>query len=209
MTILTTTTQTVPFTAPWREGDEGAPVFHLRGCDVIERGQMEAELAGKYRAGRVYGFELDRAIDGGIKELLGDHEDFGRLLELLAIERAYVIEVAQAAKEGRDEPPAPMSVEDSAMLAQVRDILSQHWRPYSELLEQAARRREIAPLVALQRFCANITGLGINKEPIVFKRGLDGLVTNATLSSIEQLELLVAGNRAYNLQYPDGDTEKN
>jgi hypothetical protein len=186
--ILTTTTETIAYTAPWRT-DEGAPVFHLRAASVIERGQMEAELAGTYRAGRVFGFDLHQACRDGVQALLADDPEIDRLLALLD---------AEYNGEAADMPDA-----DKRLLAEIRRVLAESWPAYRDLVEQGERRREIAPIVAFRRFCTGIDGKGIT-----FTRDRAGMVSNATMAQIDALELSAAGSRAYSLAY-GADMEKN
>ena len=183
--ILTSTTETTPFRLPWRENDPKAPVFHLRAADVIERATMEAELSGPHRAGKVWGFELAAAVRSGIESLLADDPGKDRLLEMLDAE-------SSGEADG-------VSAEDAQLLTQVRAVLAEHWPDYQALVAQIERRRVIAPIVAFQRYC-----VGIDAPGLTFKRGVDGKVSEATLSALDPLELEVAGNRAYALQYADG-----
>lgn len=186
--ILTSTTQTVPFTPPWVEGTPQAVTFQLRAGSIIERGQMEAELSGEYQAGKVWAFELAAAIKSGLLALLGDDPDVGHLIELFEM-------------EGGDEA-SQLSDADRQRLVEVRGILGQHWPEYRALLAQIERRREIAPIVALRRFCTAIEGVK------TFERNRQGLVTDATLAQLDPLVMMAAGNRAFSLQY-GGDQEGN
>lgn len=189
--ILTSTTQTVPYTPPWLEGEPGAPVFHLRAGSVIERGQMEAELAGPHRAGRVLGYELRLAIRTGVETLLAGDTELDRVLGLVAAEAEGE---ADAFTDG-----------DKRLLADMRAVLAEHWPDYRELVAQLERRNQIAPIVALRRFCTGWEGCsGDSGVEAVFARGRDGLVTEAALGGLSHLEMLMAGNRAYSLQYASG-----
>jgi len=178
-----------PKVPPWLEGTPNAPKFFLRAGDVIERGLMEAELEGKYRAGRVNPFELIGAIRDGINTLMADDPERDAALELIN---------AEAQGEFESLPPA-----DQQSLKEIRDILAKLWPPYRDLLEQAARRREVAPLVAFRRFCT-----GVEVEGVEFKIGRDGLVENETLAAINPIMLTWAGTEAFALQYGGGQ-EKN
>jgi hypothetical protein len=187
--ILTSTTETVLFTPPWLEGAPNAPVFQLRAGSVIERGQMEAELAGTHRAGKVFGYELRQAIRSGVLALLSDDPDLDRVLGIV-----------EAESEGDADT---LSEDDRKVLGEVRKVLAEHWSEYRDLVAQLERRREIAPIVALRRFCVSI-----DAPSLTFARGRDGLVSEATLAALDPLEMLVAGNHAYALQWP-GVTEGN
>ena len=110
--IVTSTTEIVPFVPSWREGEPNPPTFSLRAGSVIERGQMEAELSGQYRAGRVFGFELRAAILSGIGALLADDPDQDALIGLLSA-------------EGEGEP---LSDSDARLLTDAR-VLGRHGAP--------------------------------------------------------------------------------
>lgn len=188
--ILTSTTATVPFKAPWREDDPEAPVFTLRAGSVLERAQMEAEIAGPHRAGLVYGYEVLAVARRGVAALLADDpEHLEKVQSLLDAE----------AEGGADALPD----EDKQIMREVRKILSEHWPEYRDLDAQIERRRNIAPIIALKRFCTNIEGPGIT-----FASGRDG-VADATLAALNPMEMMIAGNRAFALQYPSADAEKN
>ncbi len=180
--MIATTTKPIPFTPAWREGDPAAPVFLLAPAGVVERSLMEAELAGRYNAGRVYSFELLAAIRSGVVALLDGDEAQGRILELIDIEQ--------------ESGEAELTPADVALLAEVRKILAASWPEYRDLREQMERRRELAPIVALRHFCTGIAAPGVT-----FKRGLDGKVSEATLQQLEPLEMTAAGNRAFQLAY--------
>uniref|UniRef100_UPI0035CC36EA hypothetical protein n=1 Tax=uncultured Sphingomonas sp. TaxID=158754 RepID=UPI0035CC36EA len=186
MTILTSTTETIPYKAPWREDDPAAPVFHLRQGTVIERGQMEAELAGQHRAGKVYGFALRAAERSGVLSLLSGDPGHGEILSLLDAEQ-------EGDAEGFTET-------QKRLLTETRAILAEHWPEYRDLIMQRERRRVIAPIVALRRFCTNIVG-----ENVAFSKTIDNMVSDATLSALDELEIAMAGNRAFSLQFPSED----
>lgn len=176
-----------------RLSDETLPVFYLRAGGVIERGMMEAELSGPYRAGRVAGWELVHAVRAGIQTLLADHPDVDHLLGLI-----------DAEWQGDEES---FSADDKQLLTQTRDILAQHWPDYRDLLAQRERRREIAPIVALRQFCTgweNCTDES-GRKPAIFELGRDGLVTEAALAGLTPLEMTHAGSRAFDLQYISDD----
>lgn len=193
--ILTSTVETTPFTPPWlcnKDGTPqgGAPVYHLRAAGVIERGQMEAELAGPYRAGRVLGFELRQQMQAGVQVLLADDPDLDRVL-------ATVAEAGEAELEGRQ-----LGGEDTQLLKDVAAVLTEHWPEYRDLVARAERRREIAPIVALRRFCVRWENVTDDAgEPVEFAKGPDGFVAEKALGRLSQFEMLIAGNRAYSLQY--------
>lgn len=191
MTILTSTSEAAePYVVPWREGDPEAPRFYFRAGSIIERGQMEAEISGQHRAGKVWGFELRAAARSGIVALLPDDPGKHHLLGLLD---------AEGSGDAQD-----LSEDDKRLLAETRAILAEHWPEYRDLVAQLERRRIIAPLVALRRFCVNIVGDGVT-----FTRGIDGMVSDSTLAKIDEMEIAMAGNRAFGLQFPPADAEGN
>lgn len=189
--ILTSNGTTTPFTPSWMCDDvgkpkPGAPVITLRAGDVIERGQMLAELAGPHRAGEVYGFELRQAVRSGVIALLAEDPELDRLLALI---------------EAEAEPDAadPLTDDDKRLLAEIRKVLAVNWPEYRDLVAQLERRRAIAPIVALKRYC-----VGIVAEGVTFTTGKDGFVSDETLGQLEPFLLSVAGNRAFELQLPKG-----
>lgn len=188
--ILTSKGATTPFTPAWMcdaagKPNPGAPILHLRAGDVIERGVMEAELAGPHRAGQVWGFELRQAVRAGVIALLADDPDLDRLLGLI-----------EAEGEGEADT---LSADDKVLLAGIRNILAECWPEYRDLVAQLERRRAIAPIVALKRYCVAMEVAGVD-----FALGRDGQVSDATLAQLEPFLLTVAGNRAYQLQQPRG-----
>lgn len=189
--ILTSTTETVPFTPTWLCRGDGTPnagaiVFHLRAGGVIERSQLEAKLAGEYRAGRVYGFELREAVRTGVTALLADDPEMDRILGLLDAEAAD------------DDAGEPLTDDDVALLTEIRGVLAEGWPAYRDLIAQLERRREIAPIVAFSRFCA-----GWDNGKVAFERGRDGYVTEKAMRGIDPLSMMSAGNRAYAMLYAD------
>lgn len=190
--IITSTTASVPFTPPWLEGLPEAPVFHLRAGSVVERGLMQAELAGEHRAGQVYDFELRREMRAGVVVLLAEDPELDTVLGAIEEEAELVGD-------------AELSDDQVRLLKDVRDILRQHWPDYRDLIAQLERRRQVAPIVALKRFCVGWEGaIGDQGEPAPFARGRDGLVTDAALAGLSGLELINVGNRAYSLQFAAG-----
>jgi hypothetical protein len=185
--ILTSTTEPVAYRVPWRAEDPTAPRFLFRSGSVIERCQMEAELSGIHNAGRVSGYELRQASRRGIEALFAGDPEFDRMIELVEAEALP------------DAPPT--SEDDKLLLAELHKLLNDNWPDYRDLIAQANRRRELAPIVALRRFCVGVEGSDVRGNPIVFARGRDGMVAEATLVAIDSVELMVAGNHCYGLQY--------
>lgn len=198
--ILTSTTETVPFTPPWlckEDGtpQDGAPVFHLRAAGVIERGQMEAEISGPHRAGRVLGFELRQAMQAGVQVLLADDPDLDRVVMTIA-------EAGEAELDGRK-----LSEEDAQLLKDVAAVLVDHYPEYRDLVARAERRREIAPIVALRRFCTGWENVTDDQgRPVEYVRGTDGQVAELALGRLSQFEMMMAGNRAYSLAYAGAES---
>ena len=180
--ILTSTTEAARYTPPPLQAEPDAPVVLLRAGSIIERGQMEAELAGQYQAGRVLGYELRIAIREGVIALLGDDPELDHLLGLIDVEA-----------EGNADTLADA---DKRLLAEVRKTLAEHWPDYRDLVAQLERRREIAPIVAFRRFCT-----GWENVDAEFKRGRDGLVEEGCLRGLDVFTLRFTGNQAYALQY--------
>jgi hypothetical protein len=180
--ILTSTTETVPFTPSWLKDQPKAPVYHFRAGGVAERGMLEAELAGTHRAGRIWAFELQAATREGILTLLADDPGVDTLLALFD-----------------EEDETNLSVDERQNRQAVINILAEHWQPYRDLTAQIARRRELAPIVAMRRFL-----VGFENVEATFARGIDGQVSEATLAAIDPLHLISAGNFAYALLYGGG-----
>lgn len=202
MTILTST-QAVPFKMPWLENDPEAVTYYLRAGTVIERGLMEAEISGEHRAALVHGYELRSAVTSGIETLLDGDPERDRVLELFEQELEHETEKVAAKAKGEPEPADPLTGDDRRLLGEVRNILAEHWPEYRALAAQMERRRAVAPIVALKRFCVNIVGPGIK-----FTKGVDGMVSDKTLAALDPQEMSVAGSRAFGLQYGTGE-EKN
>lgn len=192
--ISTSISEKIPFTPPWRK-EADAPIFYLRSAGVIERAQMEAELSGTLRAGRVYAFELRAAIVSGVQTLLRDDPTKDDILALLAAEQ---------------EDNSSLSEKEKQELTEVRSILEESWSEYRDLLAQMARRDQLAPIVALRRFCVGWDNVATSSgKPVAFALGFDGMVTDKVLAEIPELELRAAGNRAFSLQYLGEATEGN
>lgn len=185
MSILSKTP--VPWPVPWIPGQK----FFFRVGDVIERSNLEAELAGEHRAGRVYNFELEMAFGQGIETLLKDSPD----------DAAQLAQLQQAAAAG-DE----LAIAEAAQLEQARDLLAEHWPPYRALKAKLERRNGLIPILAFRRFCTGWEGEGLP----VFARGPDGLVTMECMAAVEPLAITAAGSFAYSLLYGgDKESEKN
>ena len=192
--ILTSTTETVPFTPPWLEGAADAPVFHLRAGSTIERGQMCAQLDGPLQAAKVWSHQLQDAQLKGIDKLFADDPDYDRLVAIFSAEG--------------DEAEA-LTDDDRKLIEQVTKLLVQHWPDFADLVAQMQRRRELVPIVALTRFCAGWDNVrDVAGELVPFETDRNGHVADRALRRVQELDLLAAGNRAYAMQFGGGE-EKN
>lgn len=183
--ISLTTTEPVRFTPPFMAGQADAPVFLIRAGSVVERAQLEAALAAPpYNAGRVFPWDLaDAAADAARALLTGD--DLGLVLEALA---------AMKASMGL----AALPVEQRQLLSGVDEALTAHWPEYAELRQQEARRNELLPLLAAQRFLVGWEGV---ETP--FTLGKDGRASDASLRALGQFLLPLVGREAYRLLYAE------
>lgn len=197
--ILTSTTEKVRFTPAAHADKPGPPVYLLRAGSVIERGQLEAELAGPYRAGRVYGYELRAAIQSGVATLLAGDAGQDRMFELVAREEEAMTAAAEAIAAGQTPAETTLNADEQRALAEMRRILAEHWPEYRELVAQLERRRELAPVLAFRRFCAGWENVGTT-----FARGPDGLVSDTALRGLSEFDIIAAGNYAYGLLYAGG-----
>ncbi len=184
-----------PGAAPADGEKDTRPGFRIRMASLIERGEFDAELEGRYQAGSVPAFVmLDTAI-AGIHGLLG--EEAGEIEELL---RSF---------HGGEADRAEASQEERAQIAAIEEILFKGWPPYRQLVEQNARYRNLMPLLAFQRFVDGWDNVeGIDGKPVEYARDKSGAVPDAVLRRIHPALIYAAGNRAYNFQYAAGE-EKN
>ncbi|MFT3968423.1 MAG: hypothetical protein QM690_21345 [Sphingobium sp.] len=193
--IPTDTVTGHPYTPSWRADAANPPRYFLRGGSILERTQLEAELAGQYSAGRVYPSELYDAAREGVSVLLPSAEDAERIIELIGRQQEEEIAGAQSlnAMERND-------------LIEVYGALGRHWAPYRELMAQQARRRELAPLLAFSRFCTGWENIfDISDQPVAFEMGSDRLIPDGVLRRIDAMEMKAAGSYAFQLLY--GTTE--
>lgn len=178
-----------------RQVAEILPVFKLRAAGVIERGMMEAELSGYYRAHTVQGFELKQAMREGVQALIPGDPELDGLLALIESQGDEDVEFDEA---------------ETKQLLGVQSALAEHWPPFRELIAQMERRRQMVPIVALRRYCVGWENCRNNEGQVaVFARGHDGLVTEAALAGLAPLDMSAAGNEAYSLQYVTERTEGN
>lgn len=197
--MISTTTAPVRFVPPMFDADDPAsPVFFLRPGNVNERQSLEAELAGDYRAGRVYDFELAACFAEGVAELMAGDPGRDALLSLIDAEANLA-------------PGERLPAAERQMLAQAREILSEHWPEYRALMARANRRAQFRPLVAFRRFCVgweNVPRADDAAALAVHAVGIDRLVTLEAVAQVTPLWLQLAGIRAYDLLYPE-EQEKN
>lgn len=186
----TKTAAAVPFKPVWRKDASLTPTFMLRAGSILERGAMEAELTGEHRAGIVYVFEERDVLTQGANACLAESPHLSRVLQLIQI-------------SGDEKEEAVLSDDDKELLDETRKGLAEVWKPYRDLRAQAARRNELMPIVALQRFCVDIRG-----EAITFSREPDGRIADATFAGLASFDIMLAGREAYSMQYGRGDQGK-
>lgn len=188
MTDIPLSTGLVPFTPAYREKEAKPPVYMIKPGTVIEREQLEAELAGpRWRAPRVFVFQELDAFANGIRALLPEGDDRARLLELVEHRRAG------------DE----LDAADEAVLLEADRIVMGAWPEYQMLLEFKSRRAHITPLLAFMTFVK-----GWKNVPSTYAAGMDGRVSESALSGVQQNDLRLVGLHVYNLLYAGGQ-EKN
>lgn len=174
------------YTPHWiPEEAEIKPSFSIRAGSVIEREQFEAELDGKYRAGRVFSWQVMEIAVAGVSTLLPGDE--GQAL----------IELIRADQSGQT-----LSPEERAKFKQVIDILAEHWPEYREAAEQEARRASILPTLAFLSFVDgwdNVTDA--DGVPIAYSRDVLGHIPNDIQRRLKMTEMRGAGMAAYRYQY--------
>lgn len=183
--MIRTSKAPVAVPLPWDTGVS----FMIRAGDVIERGEFEAELAAN-GAPRVYDFQLREVFVGGVKALLGDSpEDAARIEEIAD---------ADAALENDDKiDPA-----DEALLTSAREQVQAHWPPYRAMIAAAARRQELIPVLAFQRFCTGWTG---DDELPAYRKAADGALSLEVVGEMPALVLRVIGMKAYQMLHATAD----
>lgn len=193
--ILTSITEAVPFTPPWLEGTPNAPKFHLRAGTTVERGLMLAMLDGPLQAAKVWSHQLREAQLKGIDALFADDLEYDRLVEIFSAE---------------GEEAEALSDADKKLAQDVEPLLVAHWPDYAALVEQMQRRRTLVPIVALTRYCTGWENVRDDKgELIPFETDRNSHhVADRALRRLQELDLQLAGARAFNLQFGGGE-EKN
>lgn len=207
-------TKPAPFTPPWYK--DGGPVYMIRAGTAVDRELLEAELSGRYDAGRVFDFELAAAFNAAIDHLLADSpEQLAELRALLGAEaevaeaNAAALDAAAALPEEEQEAYlkanlASLSDNDRQTLAETRALVAKYWPEYAALTARQARRNNMVPLLAFGYFCGDWSGLD---HP--FEKGMDGLVSMKAIGNVPPLDMKAAGLHAYRLLYAGEDVAKN
>lgn len=188
-----------PFVPHWLRDQPNPIGFYLRAGSTIERELMEAELAGEFRAGQVWPYELANALTAAFRAFGG--EDAGMLIDL--VQRELAGTMADGEK---------LTDTEQATLDAARGIAIDNWPDYAELVAQMQRRQQLLPIIAFRRFCTGWENAFSGKNgdvPVAYQRGFGNLVADAAMRKIKPICLRVAGIEAYNLQYLDEDAEKN
>lgn len=179
------------------------PAFGWRVPTVTERELFEGEMA-TYNALAVYPWDIATAFREGLEALLPDNPEDVERIDAIR-EKQLLVEIAGQKKGGADK----LSAAESAQIAEATSALMRYWPPYRELVGQAAAREAIMPIVAFRRF---VTGwenvLDADGAEPVLRRGLDGLITEASISGIDSMLIRGCGAAIYRGMYPGG-LEKN
>ena len=190
--IALSTTQPIRWQAEWDAKSEGGAVFYYRAATVTERELFEAEAAG-YRAGRVFPWDMTNQFFAGLQAFLPEDPE--------AVDR--VADAHRRSVYGEELTPA-----EQAELDQVADALVQHWPGYRLLIEQAARRDAIMPVLAVRRFVTGwdnvLDGAG---NTVACTRGMDGMVTEGSLSAVSPITLKRLGMEIYGNLYATGEAK--
>lgn len=187
--IRSSTSVAVPFVPHWLRDEPNPPTFMLRAGSVIERELLEAELAGEYRAGRVWPFEVAEELCNAFRAIAA--EDAEELAELAQRELAHATLGGEA-----------LSAAEQATLDSCRQLAIEHWPDYAALVAQMQRRETLLPVLAFRRFCTGWQNVGAE-----FKRSA-GFVADASMRALKPLHIRGAGIEAYNLLYLDESAEK-
>lgn len=177
--MIRTSKKPFPFPLPWNKDQ----IFMIRAGDVIERGEVEAELA-EHGAGTVYSFQLNEAFSAGVVALLGSAEEATPILDALAAEA-----------DGQE-----LSPEDRAALDAAREAVRKAWPAYRALLRQDALRSQLSPTIAFQRFVTGWQGEGLP----AFAKGPDGLPSLELLAALDPMTVRVVGMNCYRLLFTGG-----
>lgn len=191
--IGTKTGQVVKFTPAWLRTLDAPPTFHLRVGALTERDLFEAELDGEYDAGKVYAHAIRASVLSGVAALGGD--DAPMLTDL--VNTFY------------SDSASDMPADEQARMSELLDILQDHWPEYRRLAKQSARRLNLMPTLALQRWCVGWDNMtDTENAPVPFTSGPTGRPDDEAMRRLPPLFIMVAGTEAYSLQSGRGE-EKN
>lgn len=179
--MIRTTKAPFAWTVPF---GKGGTVFMLRAGDVIERGEIEADLA-ELGAGRVFDFQIEEAFDAGLSALLKDHPDH--------LARVREVAAAQAALGPGEQLP----MDEQGLLDGAREIVKANWAPFRSLIGQASRRNELVATLAFQRFCTGWKGEDLPD----YRTSIDGRVDLEVMAQVPPVLIRLAGLRAYQALY--------
>jgi hypothetical protein len=186
------TAQPIRWQAEWDAKEADGAVFYYRAATVTERELFEAEAAG-YRATRVFPWDITNQFFAGLRALLPDDAE--------SVDR--LADVHRRSVYGEELEPT-----EQAELDQVSDALMQHWPGYRLLIEQAARRDAVMPVLAVRRFVVGWDHvLDASGAPVAFTRGLDGMVPETALNHITALTLKSLGMEIYGNLYATGEAK--
>jgi hypothetical protein len=186
--MIATSKAPVRVVSPFHAEGEAERAYLIRPGDVNERGMFEASLAADFGASEVWPHVKLATIADGLAALLPKEPDTV----------ANLVAIATADMQGEEVPAA-----DRQALAEVLDVLRQHWPDYRQLVLQETRRKELAPTAAFRWFVVGVEGVKVE-----LKRGLDGLITLETMAALNPLDIAFAGGRAIALLWGRG-AEKN
>lgn len=178
--MIRTSKKPFPFPLPW----DAEQIFMIRAGDLIERGEVEAELA-EHGAGHVFTFQLNEAFSAGVRALLGEGDASAQLLELVSAET-----------EGQELP-----AEERAALDAAREAVRKAWPAYRALLKQDALRSQLSPTISFQRFVTDWQGEGLPP----FTKGPDGLPPLELIASLDPMTVRVVGMNCYRALFSGGD----
>lgn len=171
--------------APWAN-DATDPKYYFKPATVEERELFEAEAAA-FRAGRVFPWDLTNAFFDGLRELLPDEPEIVDLFGDI---------------HTRDSDGEAVTAAELVELHEVTDALTQYWPAYRKLVDQAARREAIMPVLAVRRFLRGWEQvLDSEGQPAPLKRGLDGRVAEECMQRMDTITIRSLGLNIYNYLY--------
>jgi hypothetical protein len=183
--IALSTSKPVRFTPSWLDGQDGAPVFLIRPGSVIERGELESDLASHpFNAGKVYPWDMANVAGDAARALLSG-EDLATVLEALGHLRG-------------GQEMAALDADTRQLLIGIDGALMDAWPEYAALRKREARRTEFLPLLAAKRFLVGWEGLEAE-----FSADKDGKASDAALRALGPVFLPAVGMEAYRLLYAE------